>query len=267
MTDPWRLDGSAPEIYERYRVPGEFEPLARLFLTRMGLQRGERVLDVACGTGIVARLAAAQVGESGHVTGLDINEAMLDVARAKGSGSSTLEWRTGEAGSLPFAEREFDVVLCQQGLQFFADKLTALREMLRVLTPGGRLGLAVWQSLEHDPYGLVIADALSRHVSQDAADRAGHALGDESELRALLVEAGFCEVQIRTERLVRTMGPPHESVAMQLASSGRLAAIVGALSAEARAKLFSDIITALQPFRHGQGLRIPRGTFIALARR
>lgn len=234
----------------------------------MRLERGERVLDVACGTGIVARIAAQLLGNSGQVTGLDSNAAMLAVARANvPSSSAQLEWRQGDAGTLPFPEGVFDVVLCQQGLQFFAEKLAALREMHRVLTPGGRLGICVWQSLEHDPYALVVSEALARHVSQEARELAAYSLGDQNDLHTLIVEAGFRDVEIRVETILRQMGPPEESIPLYLASSGRLGAMVAALTPDVRGALVADISAALQPYRHEQRLTIPRGTFIALAQR
>jgi SAM-dependent methyltransferase len=265
--NPWRLDGSGPEIYERYRVPTEFEPLALIFLERVGLKEGERVLDVACGTGIVGRLAVEQVGGLRAVTGVDINPAMLEVARSASRSNGAMEWHTGSAEALPFPDREFDVVLCQQGLQFFDDRQKALSEMFRVLKPGGRLGIAVWQTLQHDPFGLAVADALRRHVSEAAAERAAQALGTEDVLRSLMKGAGFREIVIETVVLTRESESVEQSVRHHLASSGRLAAIAGALSEESRAAVIADVVAALRPYRHPDGWRIPRGTYIAMARR
>lgn len=136
--EQFQVSGNAAEHYERYIVPTIFIPWSTDLLERAALQPGERVLDVACGTGVVARHAAQQVGSDGTVTGLDLNPVMLEVARTQAASSdAVVEWHQGDAGALPFDDAAFDVVLCQQGLQFFPDKVKALREMHRVLVPGG----------------------------------------------------------------------------------------------------------------------------------
>src|SRR5262245_2757037 len=132
----WQFVGSVPENYERYLVPTIFGPWA---LDLVELARpGERVLDIACGTGIVARTAARRVGSGGKVVGVDVSAPMLDAARAAAAGEGlSIEWREGNAMTLPFSDTEFDLVLCQQGFQFFPDRSASLREMHRVLRPGG----------------------------------------------------------------------------------------------------------------------------------
>jgi ubiquinone/menaquinone biosynthesis C-methylase UbiE len=127
--------GNAAENYERYFVPAIGAPLASDLIDAASLRPGERVLDVACGTGVVTRLAAGHVGAAGNVSGVDINPGMLAVARENAPAASSIEWYEGSAEALPFADATFDVVLCQMGLQFFPDKPKALQEMRRVLTP------------------------------------------------------------------------------------------------------------------------------------
>ena len=128
--EQWQLDGSAPELYQRYLVPGVTAHWAIDLVTRIRLRTGDRVLDVACGTGVVARAAAEQVGANGHVAAIDLNPGMLDVARtlAPPAGAS-IEWREASASELPYDDRSFDAVLCQLGLQFFPDPSVALRQM------------------------------------------------------------------------------------------------------------------------------------------
>jgi SAM-dependent methyltransferase len=168
--DPWQLAGSGPAQYERYQVPSLFQPLAERLLATVPLRTGERVLDVACGTGIVARLAAQPIGTTGLVTGVDLNPGMLEVARAHTPTSgAAVDWREGDAEALPCDDESYDVVLCQQGLQFFPDQPRALREMYRVLKSGGRVALNVWRGLEHNPFNQAVAAGLARHVSAEAA--------------------------------------------------------------------------------------------------
>jgi ubiquinone/menaquinone biosynthesis C-methylase UbiE len=123
-----RLEASAPELYERYLVPAIARLWAADLVERAAPKSGERVLDIACGTGIVARFAAATMG-IGHIVGLDINEGMLAVARSRSAGSGPhIEWREASALDLPFPDNSFDLILCQLGLQFFPDQPRALRE-------------------------------------------------------------------------------------------------------------------------------------------
>jgi len=168
--EPWPLGGNADALYERYLVPAIFGPWAVDLVALAAPQPGERVLDVACGTGVVARLLAPHVGATGTVVGLDPDAGRLAVARALPPVPGTVvEWREGDVHALPFPAAVFDLVSCQQGLQFFADRLTALREISRVLVPGGRLALNVWRSIRDNPGAAAMAEALEHHVSPEAA--------------------------------------------------------------------------------------------------
>src|SRR5215216_4533148 len=146
----WQVGGNAAEIYEQHLVPTVFGPWAADLIGAASPQPGERVLDVACGTGVVARLAAECVGAGGKVVGLDLNPGMLAVARSVAS-PTPIDWREDSAVALPFEAGAFDLVCCQQGLQFFPDRPAALRQMHRVLVPGGRLGLATWRPIQYSP--------------------------------------------------------------------------------------------------------------------
>lgn len=139
-----RLGHTIAESYERYFVPVIAEPLARDLLGQVRPRAGERALDVACGTGIVARLAAGMVGAAGSVTGIDINPGMLDVAKGVSSDlSPTIEWMESDAEELPFPAESFDLVTCQLSLQFIGNKPVAIKEMHRVLKKSGRVGIAL----------------------------------------------------------------------------------------------------------------------------
>jgi ubiquinone/menaquinone biosynthesis C-methylase UbiE len=171
----FQLSGSAPEAYQRYGVAAIGAAKAQELVALVALQPGERVLDVACGTGVVARQAAQAVGPTGHVVGLDINNHMLEVARtvAPPVGAS-IAWREGSVMALPFPDATFDVVLCHWGLEFFPDRAHGLREMARVLVPNGRLGLRVWRALDRRPFQTAVLAALDRHPfrGQDGPSRA-----------------------------------------------------------------------------------------------
>ncbi|HEY3117836.1 MAG TPA: class I SAM-dependent methyltransferase, partial [Chloroflexota bacterium] len=155
--------------FERVMVTAVFQPWAADLIESVGVVAGSRVLDVACGTGIVARLAAPRVGPGGRVAGLDLNEAMIAVAQSQAPPNGPIiEWRQGDAVRLPYADGAFDVVLCQQGLQYMSEPVPALEEMKRVVVRGGRVGLSVFaQSIGYELLERTIA-----HVVGAAAARA-----------------------------------------------------------------------------------------------
>jgi ubiquinone/menaquinone biosynthesis C-methylase UbiE len=221
--DGWQLEGSAPELYERHLVPAVTLPWAEDLVERVGVACGDRVLDVACGTGAVARVAAGRAGEGGHVVGLDLNTAMLDVARTTPtvSNAAPIEWVEGTALALPFAAGEFGIVVCQLGLQFFDDRLGALREMRRVLADAGRVGASVFTSIDRNPAAHALSDALDRYLGEGAsvAKRAEHSLADSDELRRLCESAGFMGVCVETVALTVRFQSVEEWVRIQLAAT------------------------------------------------
>jgi len=143
----WQLDGNAPELFQRYLVPAITAKWAEDIVDRARPQAGDEVLDIACGTGVVARVASKRMSQ-GHVTGLDLNKGMLAVARMLPSEGAPIDWIEASALNLPFPGGKFDLVLCQQGLQFFPDRGRALREMRRVLSSSGRVALSVYSPIE-----------------------------------------------------------------------------------------------------------------------
>jgi ubiquinone/menaquinone biosynthesis C-methylase UbiE len=178
---------TAAEIYDQFFVPALFQAWPSRVADVAALAPGQRVLDVACGTGILACEVAERVGPEGEVIGLDINDGMLTVARRK---SSAIEWRQGDAENLPFADNTFDAVVSQFGLMFFADRQQALCEMVRVLRPRGRLAVAVWDAVEHVEGYPPLADLLERLYGAEvgAAVRSPFVLGDPKLLTDLFAD-------------------------------------------------------------------------------
>ena len=262
--EPWQLTGNAAELYERYLVPRITGVWAADLVARAALQPGERALDVACGTGIVARLAAEQVDAQGAVVGLDLNTAMLAVARTLPSpAGAPITWTEASVLAMPFPDAAFDVVLCQLGLQFFPDRPHALREMRRVLVPDGRLLLSVFGPLAHNPAPQALADALERHLGPHASaiKRAEHDLNDPAELDDLVTAAGFAEVTIQTTTQQIRFPSPREYVRIQFAATP-VAALLQEIPSEQQAALAEAVIAevseVLRSYLHDDGLIFPQ---------
>lgn len=195
----WQLEGSAAELYQRYLVPAITMKWAEDLVDRAQPRAGEAVLDVACGTGVVARLAAKRVAQ-GQVTGLDLNAGMLAVARSVTNNGAPINWIEGSALDLPLPSDSFDVVLCQLGLQFFPDRGRALREMRRVLRNSGRAALSVYSPIERTPGAYVFVLALDEILGADASriKRSEHSFAAPTQLEVLLKDSGFNAVDVRT---------------------------------------------------------------------
>lgn len=197
QADRGQVNRSAADIYEDFFVPALFGEWAPRVCDAAGLVPGNTVLDVACGTGVLAGEAARRVRTDGSVTGLDCNDGMLDVARQH---RPDIDWISGEAESLPFADASFDAVISQFGLMFFEDRAKALSEMWRALKPGGRLAVAVWDCQVNSP-GYSAMTALLRGLFGDAAADAllaPYCLGDTGELAGLFREADIAGANIET---------------------------------------------------------------------
>ncbi|GGR01146.1 class I SAM-dependent methyltransferase [Deinococcus ruber] len=187
----------AAERYDSFMVPVMFSPLAVLLTDQAALKSGERVLDIACGSGVVTRRAAQQVGSTGRVAALDLNPAMLEIARrhAPSADAAVPEWYQGSAQALPFPDASFDVVLCQQGLQFFPDRALALSEMWRVLVPSGRVVVLVNHEIGRNPLYQQLSGAALRLIGIDVY-AAAFALGDAEKLGHLMNGANFHSVTV-----------------------------------------------------------------------
>jgi ubiquinone/menaquinone biosynthesis C-methylase UbiE len=185
---------SFPEIYEQELVGPLFRPFAERILDDVAIAPGDRVLDVACGTGIVSRLARERVGETGTVVGVDLSPAMLAVARKVAPG---VDLREGDAASLPLDDDEkFDVAVCHQGLQFVPDKTAAAGQMHRALAAGGRLAVATWRPDGELPLIPELRRVAEQHLGPIVDMR--HSFGETEPLESLLMDAGFRDVAAKT---------------------------------------------------------------------
>jgi SAM-dependent methyltransferase len=197
VTEPerWQVSTDAAEVYESCFVPAIFGSWAGRIADAAGIGRGDRVLDVGCGTGVLAREALRRVGDEGHVLGLDLNEGMLAVAARR---EPNVEWRRGDAGSLPFEDGRFDVVVSQFALMYFSDRVASLREMWRTLAPGGRLAIAVWASIDRARGYQILVDIAGRRCGPEAAGvlEAPFVLGDRAGLAALVAGGGILGARV-----------------------------------------------------------------------
>jgi ubiquinone/menaquinone biosynthesis C-methylase UbiE len=258
--DRYVLEGSGPELYEQVLVPVLFAPWADDLIRRAELEPGERVLDVATGTGIVARKAAVVVGPRGVVAGLDISEAMLETAaRAPAPSLPEIEWTQGDALELPYADASFDVVFCQQALQFFPDRQRALAEMQRVLAPGGRVVVSVWRAPEHNPYALEFARAVAVRVGARAGGeaRSPFAWDDPAGLASGLAEAGFEDVAVDAVTLDMHEPDLRRFVLNDLLAYPSTGETLASWSDREKEALIGEIQAALSRYASADGWTIP----------
>lgn len=258
--------GSAPENYERYFVPAIGAPVADDLIKVAALRQNERVLDVACGTGVVTRLASQAVGPAGVVAGLDLNPGMLAVARATTSPAMTIEWHEASAQTMPFPNESFDVVLCQMGLQFMPDKEAVLREIRRVLAPGGRLFLNVPGPIP--PPFDILAQTLARDFSPEAAGFVNQvfSLHGTAKVQSLLDGAGFRDVSV--EAYIKSLRlPAPEEFLWQFVHSTPLAAALAGAEEERLASLERDVLSKWQQFVEAGALMVQVRMVTATARK
>lgn len=258
--------GSAAETYERYFVPAIGRPVAEDLIEAATLRKGERVLDVACGTGVVTRLAAERVGDEGSVTGLDVDAQMLEIARSAAPTGVSIEWHEATAEAMPYDDGRFDVVLCQMGLQFMPNRLAVLREMQRVLAAGGRVALNV-----PGPTPLmfsIVADALARHIHPEVGQKMHlvFSLHASSELKELMINAGFSEVQ--ASRAIKTLRlPPAEQFLWQYIGATPLSMAFADVSHETRAAFEREVCEQWQKLHVEGELTLQVGMTTATGRK
>jgi SAM-dependent methyltransferase len=259
----------AMSAYDEILVPRLFIPFADVLLDEVGVSPGLEVLDVACGPGTVTRRVAPRLGPEGRVTACDLSPAMLEVAAGKPAldAAAPITYRQCPADELDVPDGAFDLVLCQQGLQFFPDRLGALAEMRRALKPGGRAGVAVWCAIEECPFWDALADAVGWILGKEAeiGFRSGPwGLPEADELARLFEVAEFDDVAVSRWSLPVVF----EGGAAQLAATLPAASVgpqIAALDAEGRAALVAAAEAALEPLVHDGELHSEAATHIVVA--
>lgn len=259
----WGEAGSYPELYEQLAVPAFFEPFAERLLERARVAEGERVLDVATGTGVVARMIRRRRLPASRVVGFDLTPAMVDVARSA-PGGEDVEWVIGDGQELPFEDRSFDLVLCQQGLQFFPDPVAGAAQMRRVLADGGRALAACWM-VEPDSVFEQVVDVL-RGFDADVAAGASQPFSMTAErLEQIFREAGFGEVEV-AQVSGEGVWPSAEQAVRTFMEGTPLALMLGARERAEVERLRAQILERAEGLTDDAGeLRTPMTTHLAVA--
>jgi SAM-dependent methyltransferase len=267
----WQLEGNAAELYQRYLVPAITTKWAQDLVERAQPGAREAVLDIACGTGVVTRLTAKRAAQ-GRVVGLDLNAAMLAVARAVPHDGSPITWIEGSALDLPFPPASFDLILCQLGLQFFPDQGRALREMRRVLSGTGRVALSVYSPIERTPGANAFVLALDQVLGADASrtKRGEHAFADPRQVEALLKDAAFGGLEVRTVQQTIAFPSVLDYVRFQLLATPMTALLKDATEAERQATIAavaSKMASLSTPgMLDGGKFTFPQEAYVAVAR-
>ena len=262
-----RTYGSNPaENYEKYFVPSIGEPMAKELIKKLELHKGEKVLDVACGTGVLTRLIAEKVGPDGKVEGLDVNPAMLKVASSLPQSQKNIQWHEASAESIPLPGNSFDVVTCQLGIQFVNDKTSALKEMHRVLAAEGKLLLTVPGPTA--PLFEILDKALEKHISPDASKfvEVVFSLHDPEEIKNLLIRAGFHEVKVKQHASKFHLPPPKDFL-WQYIGSTPLSGIISQTDEKKCAALEFEVVNEWQKFVDNGGMAYEQSITTAIARK
>lgn len=264
----FQLRQGGPEVYERSWVKAQMRPAARELISTAGVRPGDKVIDIACGTGVVAREAARLTGSASDVTGTDVNDDMIQVAEqlAAEADLDGIVWLRCDAAEIPVTDGEFDVALCQQGLQFMPDKPAAMSEMARVLKPGGRLALSVWKS--RSALGAAFNSVLDRQFGKGTTAPWDliYSLGDRDRLHELAEGAGLHDVHVTFDVKFVRDPDPRAFVATALSGSP-IAGTMAELSDSEQSRLIGEIVLELADFQDDDGLAVPTHCLTLCARR
>lgn len=258
----FQLQGNAPEIYERTMVPLWFGRWAEALVALASPSPGEKVLDVACGTGVTTRLAKRHVGAEGRVDGLDINAPML--ARASELASNLdINWIESDVCNSELPSEQYDVVISQHGYNYFPDKRRALKEFYRLLAPGGRIAFSVWDG--HSPYTDALCAAIEKHVSPEVAakQRSQRETPPGTELTKSVADAGFSDARFQRQELKIRVPLVREFVPLHLGSMP-IAGAFEVMSVDAKNRLIDDVEEAMTGYVDGDHLAYSDAVNVAL---
>lgn len=261
------IDTTTAEAYEKHMVPGMFAHWTELVVGLAAPQPGEHVLDVACGTGVGARVAARGVGPAGKVVGLDIDPGVVEVARKMAQGIGTpMEWHCASALKTPFDDATFDLCLCLQGLQFITDRQAGLAEIRRVLKPSGRLAASIWGPLEYNKGHYAVVQALERQGVDASAAKRACSFANPEVIRETATRAGFSAIELRTEDGVSHFTSIQSFIDGMTLGSPSTRHAVALLPENGRDEFLKHVTALLEPHLANGELTYPMRTHVLLAR-
>jgi ubiquinone/menaquinone biosynthesis C-methylase UbiE len=258
----YQLTNKASQIYETQKVKAIFRPLAEATLKEVPISENDRILDIACGTGIILRCIAEQYAMSRPLIGVDLNDGMINMAKGLTKHKQHIfEWYRSDVAKLPFDDHSFTTAFCQQGLQFFSEKVKALTEIKRVLKPDGRLYVTVWSSVS--PFFKALADALGEHINNKIAEQslAPFAFRDEEVIKDLITKAGFTRITSKVITINRQIAAANISIPKEIAGNP-----VGVKVVENEQDVVDRIVKqveiAIQGYKNNSGFAIPQETYL-----
>lgn len=260
------IDTTAGEAYEKHMVPGMFARWTERAVSLAALRPGEQLLDVACGTGVGARIAARALGPGSKVAALDLDAGVIEVARRVSSNGVPIEYHCCSAIEMPFPDATFDVVLCLQGIQFFPDRVKGFAEIRRVLKPAGRLVATLWGPLESNKGHAAIVRALENQQVDASAAKKACSFADPVEIRDTAARGGFGKIELFLEDGSSEFASLDSFLEGMTAGSPSTRKAVQLIPESGRGRFFDDVRGALAQYVINGKLSYPMRTHIVIAR-
>lgn len=262
------FSGSVPENYERYLVPLIFDSYAADLASRVSVPAGSRVLETACGTGVLTRHLLARLPDKAHLTATDLQQAMIDQARSSAGDDPRIEYRQADATALPFSGASFEAVACQFGIMFLPDKAVGYREAARVLKPGGLFAFNVWDSLERNEFARVVHHTLAALFPADPPRflEVPYGYYDLNEIKNTLLASGFGDIEISVQPRTSEAASSRD-VAMAYIAGSPLAAQLAGMSPPPEAEVIERVERAIAQEFGAAPSRAPMEAFQITARR
>ncbi|WP_419994324.1 class I SAM-dependent methyltransferase [Streptomyces boninensis] len=270
-TEAWNGEGGQRWADEADRYDTLLQRYTPRLMAGAALRPGERVLDLGCGCGQTSLVAAATVGESGQVTGVDISGPMLATARGRADGQRNVTFRQADVQQDDLGEGAYDIAISRFGVMFFDDPDTAFTRVHRALAPGGRLAFACWRDPSGSEYYQVPRDAIAPYTAPDEPEEPGapgpHSLADPDRVRTLLSGAGFTDIALEPVDESAVSGTNAEDAAAFRLTSPSFAALLKDASQEDRSKAAAALRTALTPYETPNGVLLRAPAWVVTAHR
>ena len=263
----FQLSKGAAETYENQRVPAIFGPMAEATLDAISLPSGGDILDVACGTGVMARSVATRLAKPSRIVGCDLNSAMIDVAKmVEPRSEHKFEWIAASAQSMPLDDASIDMAFCQHGLQFFPDKSAALQEIRRILVPSARLVITCWSAIP--PFFQIVAEALRNHLGEDPAATAVKPFiwNDRAVIYRLLAGNGYTVVEEKILPVIRRLPADRETMRNEILATPNEDALRVA-GDRLIDQIAEEILEGVSSFLEGNMLALPQESHLFVCAR